>query len=393
MKRVMAARLGPACRTFRENAMRVGILTYPMLFQRDGNLRGAVRALLAAFARRRPTAMFGAVEAALVDPLRENLDDYDLIHVMGAAHGNHATVEAAAACGVPVVLTPMIAGSWRRADGVRARAADRLLAHLLGRDLQTSYAQIRQALQTATLVVAQSSRERRALIDAFLSPPARVRLLAHGVDQAWFDADPTLFRQRSAIRGAFALMAGPLSPRHDQLGVARALQDLALPLVVVGSALQRDARYVQQLRAVPAVSVLGDLAGQPRLLASVFAAASVLIMPALGEGAEAGALAALAAGTAVLADPLAAEDLPHDDDAVKRRRARDWQGRRRAIVGLLEAPPLRERVRALVHEHGWDHVVTGLLHCYADAIALHGPAINVFTGAAGGSKLLARAPR
>ncbi|WP_426197475.1 glycosyltransferase [Massilia sp. DWR3-1-1] len=373
--------------------MRVGILTYPMLFQRDGNLRSAVRALLAAFARRRPTALFGAVEASLVDPLRENLDDYDLIHVVGAAHGNHATVEAAAACGVPVVLTPLIAGSWRRADGVRARAADRLLAHLLGRELQTSYAQIGQALRTATLVVAQSSRERRAIIDAFLTPPARVRLVAHGVDQAWFDAEPTVFRQRSAIRGEFALMAGPLSPRHDQLGVARDLQALALPLVVVGSALQRDARYVQQLRALPAVSVLGELHGQPRLLASVFAAASMLIMPVHGEGADAGALAALAAGTAVLADPLAAEDLPDDDYAVKRRRARDWRGRRSAIVGLLEAPPLRERVRALVHAHGWDHIATALLHCYADAIALHGPTSNVFTGAAGGGKLLARAPR
>ncbi|MDB5960793.1 MAG: hypothetical protein JWP59_2087 [Massilia sp.] len=373
--------------------MRVGILTYPMLFQRDGALRGEVRAILAAFERMAPSSTYGKIDAALVDPLQENLDDYDLIHVIGAANGNHAVVEAAAACGVPVVLTPLIAASWQRADGVRARIADQLLARLIGCDMQSSYAQMRRALQAATLVVAQSGRERRAIAEAFLGAPARLRVVPAGVDAAWFEADAALLRQRTAIRGEFALMAGPVSPRHDQLGVAWALHEMALPLVVVGSALQRDAAYVQRLRAVPAVSVLGELADQPRLKASVFAAASVLIVPPRAENFEADALAALAAGTAVLADPQRAEDLPDGDYGVKRVRWQDSRSRKAAILGLLDAVPIRERVRALVRGHSWDHIAARLVHCYADAITLHGPATNVFVGTAGVRKLLDRAAR
>lgn len=373
--------------------MRVGILTYPMLFQRDGSLRGQVRATLAALERLPASSMYGKVDASLFDPLRENLDDYDVIHVIGAANGNHAIVDAASACGVPVVLSPLIAGGWQRADGVRARTADRLLARVIGCDMQSSYAQIREALQLATVVAAQSAAERRAIAEAFLIEPGKLRLVPQGVDQAWFDADGELFRQRTAIRGEFALMAGPVSPRHEQMKVARALYEMALPLVVVGGTLQRDAAYVQQLRAVPGVSVLGELADQPRLRASVFAAAGIFIMPALEEGAQTGALAALAAGTPVLADPLHAVDLPDSDYAVRRLRWNDGRRRQAAILGVLEAPPLRERVRALVRERSWDHIAARLVHCYADAITLRGPAVNVFVGTAGVRKLLARAAR
>ncbi len=126
--------------------MRVGILSYPMLFQRDGSLRGQVRATLAALERLPASSMFGKVDASLLDPLRENLDDFDVIHVIGAAQGNHTLVEAASACGVPVVLSPMLACAWQGAAGTRARIAERLLAHLTGGGVQSTYAQVHSAL-------------------------------------------------------------------------------------------------------------------------------------------------------------------------------------------------------------------------------------------------------
>ena len=391
--------------------MRVGILTYPMLFQRDSALRGELRALLAAFDAMAPTSTYGKTEAALLDPLRENLDDYDVIHVIGAGDGNHAMVEMAAACGIPVVLTPRLEPSGGRADAVRARAAERLLAYLARHALPTCDGQLRRAMAAATLVVAQGGRERRAIADVYGVPPRRLRLVPRGVDQALFEADAALFRQRTAIAGEFALMAGPLSPRHGQLAIARELHEMLLPLVVVGGAADAqgnanangnanadanargDADYLRQLRAVPGVRMLGELADQPRLRASAFAAAGVLIAPPDEQGGDGGALAALAAGTAVLADAGYAEDLPEGDYAVTRLRWHDSRARKAAIVGVLEAPPIRERVRSLVREHAWRHVAARLVHCYADAIALRGPAPNVFVGTAGARRLRERAWR
>lgn len=53
-------------RAHRENAMRVGLLTYPMLFQVDSVLRDEVRAMLAAFEAPRPSLMHDETELSLV---------------------------------------------------------------------------------------------------------------------------------------------------------------------------------------------------------------------------------------------------------------------------------------------------------------------------------------
>jgi len=378
--------------------MRIGILTYPMLFQCDSSLRAQVRAILSAFSTMRTSPLYGQIDAVLVDPQRECLDEYDLIHVIGAANGNHTVVEMAAACGVPVVLTPLIAASWRRAEGARARLAGHVLGRLLKRDMQSSYAQQRRALDLATIVVSQSGAERRAIAAAFLTEPAKLRVVAQGVDQAYFDAESALFRQRCGFKGEFALMAGPVSPRHRQLELAHTMHEMALPLLVTGPSAQRDAAYVQQLRAVPGVLVLGDLSDQPRLRASVFAAANMLVLPPVTEACSEttlGGLQALAAGTAVLADRAAATAyaLPESETGVRLLPWYDSRRRKAAIVALLDNPPLRDRIRGLVRDHVWGQIAARLLHCYADAITLQGSNSSVSAHAAGPRKLPLRVLR
>ena len=376
--------------------MRIGILSYPTLFQRDSNLRTQVRATMAAFERTHASAMYGQIDARLVDCARECLDEYDVIHVVGASHGNHAIVEAAAACGVPVVLTPLVSSAWTDGSGRRARFAERWMSRLSGRDIQSGYSQVRCALDCATVVVLQSNAERRAVATAFLAPPAKLRVLGQGVDHALFAADAALFRQRTAQRGEFALMAGPITPANDHLKVAAALYDMAVPLVVTGPCHPSDAAYLHSLRSAPGVRVLGDLCHQPQLRASLFAAANFLVLPpatAACRQSTHGALEALAAGTAVLADRASAHALPDSDAAIRRLRWHDSRSRRAAIVSLLEAPPLRERLRDLVRDHSWDLLAGRLLHCYADAITLRGPDPGVYASAPRLRKLLDGAPR
>lgn len=441
--------------------MRVGILTYPMLFQRDSALRSELRALLAAFERMRPTSLYGQVEVSLIDARSECLDDFDLVHVVGARHGNHQAVACAAACGMPVVLTADLGADWRHADNVGARLADWLLGRAAHSRAHGEHAQIGTALRQATLVLAQSREERAAIADAFAVKPSKMRLLAAGIDRGWFEADAALFRQRTGMHGQFALMSGPLGSAA-QCAAACSLGEMALPLVVIGSSTGGDAVGLRQLRAMPGVRVMADLADQPRLLASVFAAASMYLLAgaadaggawrrgsaghafggrrasegelrgaggpggglasdsgagrgvratvrptdtsgaacarcnadsdALPSGA-AGALAALAAGTAVLCDTSYRLDVADAAYGVKPVRWQDSRRRKAAIIALLEAPPVRERLRALVRGYGWDHVAARLSHCYADAIALHGPAPNVFVGTAGVRQLLTRVAR
>ncbi|MES2759539.1 MAG: glycosyltransferase family 4 protein [Pseudomonadota bacterium] len=358
--------------------MRVGILSYPMLFQRDGSVQQQVRETVNALKRLGLTPGRAALEAELVDPFRSRLDDYDLVHVFAAVHGNHRIVEEAVALKVPVVLSALIAPGWNRSNGTRARLADRLLGNLTAWDLQSSYAQSRHALQLASLVVALGESERQAIRTAFLINPAKVRVLPNGISPHFFEADPALFRSRSGVQGQFALMVGAVSPYRNQLGIAQALSELALPFVVIGEAQERDTDYLRRLRAVPGVICMGPLRQQARMLASAYAAATVFVLPSQGDAFPITVLEALAAGTPVMMSDESALELRNCEFAVRKARWDDSRAQKSALLDLLEAPPARERVRALVRQYTWDSVALQLADCYSDALAigrrLHGGA-------------------
>jgi glycosyltransferase involved in cell wall biosynthesis len=350
--------------------MRVGILSYPMLFQRDGSLQVQVRETIHALNRMPLFPQRGPLEAELVDPFRSRLDDYDLVHVFAAIHGNHRIVEAAVELQVPVVLSALIAPGWSRADGTRARLADRLLGRLIGWGVQSSYAQTRHALKLASVVVAQAPAEKLAIRNAFLIEPAKVRVLPNGINPHFFEADAALFRSRTKVVGQFALMVGAVSPYKNQLGMAQTLAEMALPFVVIGEAQERDTDYMRQLRSVPGVICLGALRHEERMLASAYAAATVFVLPSQGEIFPLAVLEALAAGTPVVMTEESALQLPNSEFALKTARWDDSRAQKSALLDLLDAPPERERVRALVRQFTWDAVALQLADCYADALAL-----------------------
>ncbi|MGZ3181048.1 MAG: glycosyltransferase family 4 protein [Telluria sp.] len=346
----------------------MAVLSYPMLFQRDGGLQVQVRETIAAL--RGAAGQGYPIEASLVDPARTPLSGYDVVHVFAAVNGNHRIVETAADAGVPVVLSPLVPPAWDRSAGRRARVADCLLGKLTGWQVQSSYAQMRAALAQADLVLALGEAELQAIVRAFLVDRARVRVVPNGVAQRFFDAAPELFAARTAIRGPFVLMVASISPYKNQLGMAQALAPLALPFVVVGHALERDQAYLQALRRTRGVTCLGPLEHDDPLLASAYAAAAVCALPSQGEVAPLCVLEALAAGTPVVMTDASALDLPGSGFAVRRVGWRDTAAQQRAVMALLANPPPRERIRALVRDCSWERIAARLIGCYEEAIAL-----------------------
>ncbi len=273
------------------------------------------------------------------------------MHVFAAINGNHRIVEAAVELKVPVVLSALVSPGWNRSNGTRARVADRVLGNLIAWDVQTSYAQTRQALHLASLVVALCESEKQAIRNAFLINPAKVRVLPNGISPHFFEADPALFRARTEVKGQFALMVGAVSPYKNQLGMAQTLSEMALPFVVIGEAQERDTDYLRRLRAVPGVICLGSLRQQERMLASAFAAATVFVLPSQGEVVPSTVLEALAAGTPVVMTEASALHLPNSEFALRqgalgrqpgaeRRAARPARGAARTRAGARAGAPV-----------------------------------------------------
>lgn len=348
--------------------MRIGILSYPMLFQREGSLQIQIRETIRAL-NRLESVDGEAFSVELVDPCRGRLDAYDLIHVFAAVHGNHRIVEAASELGVPVILSPLISPGWNRSSGTRARVADRLLGNLTAWNVETSYAQTRRALQLATLIVALGEAEKRAIGEAFLVSPARVRVFPNGISPQFFSADGALFCARTGIAGPFVLMVGAVAPHKDQLGMAHALSEMALPFVLVGEAQERDQDYLAQVRQVRGVTCMGKLRHDDRLLASAFAAAAVFALPGQTEVQPMPALEALAAGTPVVNSSGSDLTIPDSGFALKTVTPGDTTGIKRAVMGFIEKPPKRAAVRSLVSDLTWDRIAQRIARCYAEVLA------------------------
>jgi hypothetical protein len=340
--------------------MRVGILSYPMLFQREGGLQVQVRSTMEALRQ----LNIPSLQVELVDPNRERLDSYDVIHVFSAINGNYRLVELAAEMGVPVVLSALLSPSWNKAGGLRARLADSLTGRLTGWNVQTSYAQTKRALQLAQMVVALGPAERDAIVDGFRTDPKKIRMLPNGICPHFFGAGRQAFVRHTGLSGPFVLMVGAISLYKNQLALVKSLEKHDVPIVLIGSAQRQHDEYMQALLASPRVRWLGQLEHDDALLASAYAAASVLALPSQGEVYPLVVLEALAAGTPVVMTNESALSLPSSGFALKQLRWNDTEALCNAIGEFMTRPPPRAEVRALVEKFTWRRVAVQIADCY-----------------------------
>jgi glycosyltransferase involved in cell wall biosynthesis len=342
--------------------MRVGILSYPMLFQREGGLQVQVRSTMEALRQ----LDIPSLQVELVDPNRERLDSFDLIHVFSAINGNYRMVELANEMNVPVALSAVLSPSWTKTAGLRAMLADSLTGRLTGWNVQTSYAQTKRALQLAQMVIALGPAERDAIVDGFRTDGKKIRLLPNGISPGFFNADRQAFVRHTGMSGPFVLMVGAISPYKNQLALVKALEKHDLPIVLIGSAQRQHDDYMQALLASSKVRWLGQLGHDDTLLASAYAAASVLALPSQGEVYPLVVLEALAAGTPVVMTDESALSLPASGFALKQLRWNDTEALVAALLDFVARPPRRAEVRALVEKFTWQRVAAQIADCYEE---------------------------
>jgi glycosyltransferase involved in cell wall biosynthesis len=343
--------------------MRIGILSYPMLFQREGGLQVQVRETVSAL-----NHLDASMTAELVDPSRQKLVEFDVIHVFSAINGNFRVVESAVELGVPVVLSPLVSPTWNRNAGLRARVADRLAGRISAYNLQTSYAQTKRALQLADLVIALGEAEREAIVSGFLTERAKIRVFPNGISRQFFNARPELFRHRTGIVGPFVLTVGSVSEYKNQLGLAQALEGSELPMLMIGPVSRDNQDYLQRVLKSPWTRWLGALDHEDPLLASAYAAASVVALPSQGEVFPLSVLEALAAGTPVVMTQDSALHLEASGSMLRKVAWNDRAGQREAILALAARPPERAGVQAMVEQFTWQRVAAQVAACYRELV-------------------------
>ncbi len=341
--------------------MRVAALSYPMLTQVQGGLEIQILESMAAL------RTLGC-EIELIDPLRQRMADFDLVHVFAAGGGNHQSVQFARLVERPVVLSPLVRPCWTRTMGRWARFVDRVMGRVTRWEVSTEYRDLRSALTNADRVIALGPQEMDSIVGAFEIDPQRVSVIPNGIPPRFFGASPEPFLRRFGLKPGFALCVGSIDEHKNQLGLARALASLECPLVLVGQCNGPNRAYLDEVLKIPGTLHVGSLRYDDPLLPSAYAAAGVFVLASRSEVMPLVALESLAAGTPVVMTRHHGMDTSRLGHVLKEVEPSSTQEIAAAVTAQLRTPPSAAQCAAAVGHLTWEAVARSLLGVYENVL-------------------------
>lgn len=219
------------------------------------------------------------------------LEEYDIVHIFNATRVSDASMyfENAKRQKKPVVLSPIY---WNMQKFLEHQDTNSM-ALMQWEDHQPWRGQL---LQDCDLLLPNGQLEMDMIREDFqVSTPYQV--IPNGFPEEYLTIDETLFREKCpSLPDSFVLSIARISPRKNQLLLARSCFELGLTLVLAGPV--NDHSYFEQVQSYPNVIYLGTLQGQ--LLASAYAAAKIHALPSWFETPGLSSLEAGACGATII---------------------------------------------------------------------------------------------
>jgi len=339
--------------------MKVGLISYPMLFQKKGGLQIQVKETLAAL-------LEAGMDADIFDPLSAKLEDYDVIHVFSANHGNYNIVAAAKEAGCKVVMSPLAEDKWNRKIAFRSRLIDKVLRRLSSYLNYSFYSQVAHCFKQCDHLVALGEGEKIALNTAFDVANKKISIVKNGIPERFFNASPTLIKAQENPAENFILNVGTINENKNQLTLAEALKEY-LPeqhLILIGPVSKSNEAYLQEILALGNSTYLGELEYDSPLLTSVYAAGAVFALPSTQEVYPLSALEALAAGTPVVVTKVSSMNFDCTANEFQLVTPSDKREIADKITNALNDRPSPSQCKNLVSGFSWQQVAQQLIVIY-----------------------------
>lgn len=272
--------------------MRVILCSFPAITLLGGGVETQVRSLA------RELASAGC-EAELFDPWKKyDFAGYDLFHLFAANIGTYHLGRAIRRLRIPLIVSPEF---YSRHCPSLVRSA--LLAGVFLRRLGgfwTEHVICRELCEMADMLLPNTKAEAKMIERGLGVRGKRTFIFPNGVDERFAYASPDEFA--SAHGEGFILYVGHIGwARKNLLPLLEVIEELRHPAVLIGRVLDTEYghRCMEVARRSGCITVLPPMSHSSTMLASAYAACSVVVLPSLYETPGLVALEAALAGARI----------------------------------------------------------------------------------------------
>jgi len=342
--------------------MKIGFTTYPTAFQRPGGLevqmRETANALIAI-----------GHDVHIVELYREKLCDFDLIHHFSLKHSSLRILQYAKLCGIPIVASPLMEPWISLWELRRIHVVRNLLHRLFGHDFAGYWDDLAHSLRLCNAIFPLTDAELRTIARFQPSAGSLCTVVPNGVSEAFFHADPNLYRQTFGNEGPFILVPSSIEPRKNQLAIAKAAAAEGLKCVLAGPILDQD--YFQACRKVGAewLTYIGELPYPGDLLVSAFAASSCVPLISRIEPFGLTPFEALASGTPSILTTSSGVTMKSEPPYFFRVSPNDEQALKQALSAAVNTPRNRYACRQLAEPFRWSSSAEKLNAIYQKVVS------------------------
>ena len=236
--------------------------------------------------------------------------------------------------------------------------------------LLTSWRLQRRMLQDALAVLPNSASEGKLLRQTFLLGDSfyrRVHVVPNGIDVSLFEPLPqpsALFQKQYGIRD-FVLQVGAVSPVKNQLGLLQALNDLPMPIVIIGQPTPHKPEYAEECKAL--AEARGNVTFIDRLphdeLPGIYRLASVHVLPSWRETPGLVSLEAAASGCRVVTTSIGSTR-DYFCNLAEYCYPSDLSSIRAAVAKALAQPPSDKLRNHVLQNFTWQRAAEETLQAY-----------------------------